>query len=178
MEAIFKTGNVYVFVEGEMREDVNENNVEELIFEKNGDDVHLYGGRVKIGYFSYHNGYYVRVDGMKLFDVQGDIFGEYLSISQVVAFLNQIENLGIDPFLSNYRIQLEAAKQEYINLAEKIEQSKSEDASEKYTTLLIDIFRKINRLTFLVFACLVNMNAGLENQYYIDAHNTIMNLYF
>lgn len=177
MKAIFKTGNVYVLVNGEMRDDVNKNDVEELIFDvdRDGDElVCLYGGRVILDYSNYYNGFSMKVDGISLYNLNFEL--NSLSWSKVVAFLNQIENLGIDSFITNYRIQLEATKQECINLAEKIEQGACVDSEKQY--LLKHIYEKIEKLSFLVFACLINMNAGLENQFYIDARNTIMNLYF
>ena len=36
----------------------------------------------------------------------------------------------------------------------------------------------INELTCIIYCLLINMNAGLDNQFYTDAYNEIINLYF
>ena len=103
----------------EFRDDVNLNNSENLILcrslkYKNS----LYGGRVYLNY-NFGQGYgWLEVDGISIKQYNCSTAGKIDSTSthsleQIVAHLNQIENLGVDSFLENYKAQLQELKKEF-----------------------------------------------------------------
>jgi hypothetical protein len=119
MKGIFKNENVYVYIDDK---NVYKDSIKEVNMFIIGEKKHrclLYGGRVEIEH--YHiNGYYqdygfnLHVDGIEILKInkEGD-FHIYNSPSEVVAYLNQIENLGVDSFLENYKQQLQQIKLEF-----------------------------------------------------------------
>ena len=192
MDGIFKKGNVYVAVINKSeRDDVDKDDMDTLIMtlENKYHNKYLYGGRVciekpyvlssKAGEILLH----LKVDGISIQQINcRDNFDCYLSdslnLEKVIAFLNQMENLGIDSFLENYKAQLQQFKIEMEEKVEKMEQEQSvnynEDRNESITSLKV----MIAKLTCMIFCLLINMNAGLDNQSYTDAYNEIINLYF
>jgi hypothetical protein len=180
MDAIFKVNNVYVPVKNnEVRDDIEVTNLDELIIStEEKTSASLYGGRVCI-YKDYNNYFGLRIDGITINDITLSYFcdidtSDTFRIEQIAAYLNQIENLGIETFLENYKKQLENLRDKLEGLSIQMQQDAEEEDNEK----LNDIRKAIIRITSFLFALYVNMNAGIEMQDYIDAYNTIINMYF
>lgn len=182
MTGIFKVNNVYVVVrDKEVREGIEKNNMPEYIISDDDFSATLYGGRVLIerdrSYFR------ISIDGIAIYEIKQysnsiELFeSDYIKIEKIVAYLNQIENLGIETFLENYRKQLETLKGELERVAEKIQEDLGE-GGEKNSTRLAIIRRLIIKISSFLFALYVNMNAGLQAQDYIDAYNMVINMYF
>lgn len=172
MEAIIFKDNVYVYVRRQECKDENIKQKEE-VFEipiKNSRTYNLYGGRVEIILESYNNE--MKIDGISILKIEGYYkLEEELSPNTICAYLNQINQLGIDTFLSNYKTSIEKLKMEIIN---RLNESKATD-NKSVISNLNDI---LNKLTAILFALWVNMNAGLDNHIYAEAYNNIINLYF
>lgn len=185
MNAIFKNGNVYVVVrDKDIRDDVNLKNLEDLICdEKYRKKNSLYGGRVHVKIFDVSK-CRIEVDGITIvryYLKDNSIVADYeTSIERVAAYLNQIENLGVDTFLENYKLQLQELKKEIESKIEDMQQDLAANYNEEKVSnlALAELKESVLRITCTIFLLLINMNAGLENQNYIDAYNNIINLYF
>jgi hypothetical protein len=146
----------------------------------------LYGGRVKVSYLYYKNGWNInydtlslKIDGIEIRKLYSNAsFGESSTPSEVVAYLNQIENLGVDSFLENYKQQLQQMKIEFEAFADGLQQELAINYDEKKAEELSKYKRFILTLGCVIFALLINMNAGLQNQDYINAYDNIINTYF
>ena len=190
MNAIFKKENVYVAIDGiDTRDDIQCEDMDTLIFatqyKYKKQKVILYGGRVYLS--SFNDDLTISVDGVPIireigYNKNDDRIGFFvrtsMGVRKAAAFLNQMENLGVDSFLENYKIQLQEFKKDLEIQAEKIEQEQSVQFDENKSTFLTSLKKFINELTCIIFCLLINMNAGLDNQYYTDAYNEIINLYF
>lgn len=183
--AILKNENVYTFVEKlDTRSDVDN-----FIESENyivGDDkkkTNLFGGRIILKYVS-PSCYSMKIDGVEIITVkyssnyESFYIDEDLAPSQLVAYLNQIENLGIDSFLDNYKMQLQNCKEETENLADKIEQELTLKYDEAQSKKLNKYRKFIMELSCTILALLINMNAGLDNHCYTNAYDTLINLFF
>lgn len=185
MDAVFKNENVYVVVKNkEFRDDVNLNNFENLILcrslkYKNS----LYGGRVYLNY-NFGQGYgWLEVDGISIKQYNCSTAGKIDSTSthsleQIVAHLNQIENLGVDSFLENYKAQLQELKKEFEKMIEDMQQDLAIKYDEEKASTIELLNKVVLSMTCLIFSLLINMNAGLQNHDYTNAYDTIINLYF
>ena len=182
MEAIIKNENVYVVVEDmDVREGVNLKDSEDLIMlEEHYYKKKLYGGRVVL---KYDCGFYMEIDG--IFIKRYYIFGDMslgndteLSLEQIASFLNQIENLGLDPFMDNYKLQLQNLKNEIEVQIQSMQNDLSMNYDEKRAKMLDNLRRGLLDLSCFVCTLLINMNAGLSNQHYIDAYDAVVNMYF
>lgn len=177
---ILKHENVYVVVDNYLREEFTPEEVNELVYDYDSNvNRILYGGRVHL---SYSNGDFaeMKVDGISICEIGfeekvGFTLDDRIAIEKITAFLNQIENLGVDTFLENYKKRLQDLKTEVESMVSNIEQEHT-DQQEKSN--LVSLKNFIGKITCIIFALLVNMNAGLDNQSYIDAYNNIVNLYF
>lgn len=192
MDAIFKNGNVYVVVrDKDIRDDVNLKNLEDLIWNKDLENKCLYGGRVHLSNTYYSTGNYqysysdyclIQVDGIPIEEYylkdNSIVADNITSIERVAAYLNQIENLGVDTFLENYKLQLQELKKELENKIENMQQDLAANYDEEKASNLAELKKSVLIITCTIFLLLINMNAGLENQNYIDAYNNIINLYF
>lgn len=184
MKGIFKNENVYVYIDDK---NVYKDSIKEVNMFIIGGNKHrclLYGGRVEIEHY-YLNGSYLdygfnlHVDGIEILKINKDgHFYIYNSPSEVVAYLNQIENLGVDSFLENYKQQLQQIKLEFESYADGIQQELAINYDEKKTEELSKYKKFILTLGCVIFALLINMNAGLQNQDYINAYDNIINTYF
>ena len=190
MDAIFKNENVYVVVRNkELRDDVDLDNNENLIlcnlkkkFAKNS----LYGGRVDLeistynsyGYTHYFDYCYMTVDGCDIKLLRSNEMTREVYFEQVAAYLNQIENLGVDSFLENYKLQLQELKKELENNIKELQQELTLENNEEKAKTLEKLKELVLAITCSIFFLLVNMNAGLDNHSYITAYDTIINLYF
>lgn len=101
-----------------------------------------------------------------------------MKLHKVAAFLTQIENLGIDTFLENYRNQLQSFKTEIEKTIEQIQEEQALKYEESKNFTIYGLRKFVRELSCLILCLFINMNAGLDNQCYIDAYNTIFNLYF
>jgi len=181
MDAIFKKENVYVAVVGkDIQEGLDENEFEDLICDSScNDDVHLYGGRVVIRPVS--GDLRMTIDGVIISSLRANnvlTVYNYIDIQTCTAYLNQIENLGVDTFLENFKKQLLAFKDEIIELTNKYEQEQSIKFDDNVSKKLDSLRKTLLELSMALFFLMVNLNAGLENQTYIDTYNTIVNQYF
>lgn len=187
MEGIFKKDNVYVYVNNkEKRDDIQEEDMDALVYSPDFDYgkryVCLYGGRVTLNCQTYSE-LDLKVDGILIQHIQYNdnlwfTLSGTLNIDKVTAFLNQMENLGIDTFLENYKKQLVNFKKEMEEKLEKMEQEQSDHFDEKKVSSISTLKKAILKLAFAIFCFLINMNAGLDDQTYTDAYNEIVNLYF
>ena len=192
MDAIFKNENVYVVVRNkEIRNDVNLDNNEHLIlctqrYYKSHNKYSLYGGRVYLevatydinGYIHYCDYCYMTVDGCVIKLLTPNEMFNGVKLEQVAAYLNQIENLGVDSFLENYKLQLQELKKELENNIKELQQELTIENNEEKAKTLEELKKLVLAITCSIFFLLVNMNAGLDNHSYTDAYNTIINLYF
>lgn len=188
MNAIFKKENVYVAIDGiDTRDDIQCEDMDTLIFATDykykKQKVNLYGGRVYLSFYDSEK-LKITVDGVPIREIGYDndrigfFFRIPMRVSKAAAFLNQMENLGVDSFLDNYKNQLQELKNELETKVESIEQEQSIQFDEDKSTFLTSLKKFINELTCIIFCLLINMNAGLDNQYYTDAYDEIINLYF
>ena len=174
---IFKQENVYVVVNRALREEFAEQEIDELVFdsESAGETFILYGGRVAVRNSSGDwNGYNIKtsmfVDGILIRQIEYDHnkyqLNDELRIDKIAAFLNQIENLGVDTFLGNYKERLEELKKEIETLINKIVQTPSDQLAETASSHLDSLKDILAIITCTFFALLMNLNAGLENNDY------------
>lgn len=185
MEGFFKNENVYVYIDTD-KEPINqaENEYAFIVGEGKTSQI-LYGGRVKVSYLYYQSGginyntLSLKIDGIEIRKLYSNAsFGESSTPSEVVAYLNQIENLGVDSFLENYKQQLLQMKIEFEAFADGLQQELAINYDEKKAEVLSKYKRFILTLGCVIFALLINMNAGLQNQDYINAYDNIINTYF
>ena len=71
-----------------------------------------------------------------------------------------------------------AFKDEIIELTNKYEQEQSIKFDDNVSKKLDSLRKTLLELSMALFFLMVNLNAGLENQTYIDTYNTIVNQYF
>lgn len=187
MKAIFKHENTYVVIEKkEVREGVDLGSCQELIlargFKSKND---LYGGRVD---FYVVSGDYckIAIDGIiiKRFHYNDGYSGysfivqDEFGYSQIAAILNQIENLGVDSFLDNYKKELQKLKVDFEKLSEDWQQELSVSDDKDKRRNLEKLKNILVAMGCIIFSLLINMNAGLDNSYYINAYDAIVSMYF
>ena len=184
MKGIFKNENVYVYIDTD-KEPINQVEDEYAFIVGEGKESQiLYGGRVKVNYqYPYgrinYNQLSIKIDGIEIRKLYTDAsFGESSTPSEVVAYLNQIENIGVDSFLENYKQQLQQMKIEFEAFADGLQQELAINYDEKKAEELSKYRKFILTLGCILFALLINMNAGLQNQDYINAYENIINSYF
>lgn len=181
MSTIIKKDNVYVLI------DSNNVNVEDdsatviLNSEKNNSTL-LYGGRVKVRTTAlynygtpYNQSHYLQIDGIHICWATPN-FNNDLGMETITAYLNQIENLGADTFLNNYKKAIENFKQELSSQAERLEHKLSICEDEDIQKRLKSITDIIYKLTFVLLNLAINMNAGLDNSVYEAAYQSVINL--
>lgn len=168
MDAIIFKDNVYVYIKRKECKDENIMQKEEVF--KFPGNYNLYGGRVEIRLSN--NISSLTIDGISIIrlDQYYDL-DEDLPLNTICAYLNQINQLGIDSFLANYKVTVENLKIETMN---KLNESKTTNNK----TLISDLNDILDKLTAILFALCLNMNAGLDNHIYTEAYNNIINLYF
>ena len=168
MVAIIFKDNVYVYIVGKECKDENIGKKEE-VFKLPG-NYDLYGGRVKIRLSN--NISSLTIDGISIIRLdQYYNLDEDLPLNTICAYLNQIHQLGIDTFLANYKVAIENLKIETMN---KLNESKTTNNNK----LISDLNDILDKLTAILFALWMNMNAGLDNHIYTETYNNIINLYF
>lgn len=185
MKGVFKNENVYVYIDTD-NEPTNQIEDEDAFIVGEGKKSQvLYGGRVKVSYLYYRDGginydtLSLKIDGIEIRKLYSNAtFYESSTPSEIVAYLNQIENLGIDSFLENYKQQLQQMKIEFEAFADGLQQELAINYDDKKAEELSKYKKFILKLGCVIFALLINMNAGLQNQDYINAYDNIINTYF
>lgn len=133
----------------------------------------MYGGRVKIereeSWYgsSLQSKFQLFIDGFEITKK------EYVSseiLDKITAYLNQIEQLGVDTFLANYKAAIIAEKEELSAMCDKLAAELQLRENEEKEKTLSRLRSKIEDLIGLLFLLTINMNAGLDNQAYIDAY--------
>ena len=132
----------------------------------------LYGGRVKIkmeeyGYYRGQFLFQLFIDGFEICEKKS-VNSEILD--KITAYLNQIEQLGVDTFLANYKAAIIAEKEELSAMCDKLAAELQLRENEEKEKTLSRLRSKIEDLIGLLFLLTINMNAGLDNQAYIDAY--------
>lgn len=133
----------------------------------------LYGGRVKIEreeslYGSSHQSIFqLFIDG---FEITKREYVRSEILDKITAYLNQIEQLGVDTFLANYKAAIIAEKEELSAMCDKLAAELQLRENEEKEEKLSRLRSKIEDLIGLLFLLTINMNAGLDNQAYIDAY--------
>lgn len=193
VKAIVKQENVYVVIE--IDDETFEKNYEEyknnenfIMWERSWKHYNrcgLYGDRVYVGED------YIEIDGKRLINIDANItynasYSRYnlsnsfkctFNIKEIVAFLNQIENLGLDAFIDNYKLQLQNFKKELETIAEVMQNDLAIHYEEDKAKEINILRNKILYLTFLICGLLIKMNAGLSNQHYIDAYDMATSIF-
>ena len=176
---ILKKGNVFIYA-SYLKDEVK-NDTSYIIDEKSGlSSKWLYGGRVRI---QYYGGWRLTIDGITIFgigipDGQGQgVLGELLSVSTLVAYLNQMEALGIDSFLKNYKETMQEFKNEMSENAEKLEADLTITKDDMRISRLRGIQDILHKLSFIILALSINMFAGHDNHVYEEAYQSIINVY-
>lgn len=138
----------------------------------------LYGGRVKIkmeeyGYYRGQFLFQLFIDGFEICEKKS-VNSEILD--KITAYLNQIEQLGVDTFLANYKAAIIAEKEELSAMCDKLAAELQLRENEEKEKTLSRLRSKIEDLIGLLFLLTINMNAGLDNQAYIDAYTESENV--
>lgn len=186
----FKNG-VYVCSEEEFNFEDNDNKVKAdasiiLSNNKNPNSRLLYGGRVKVSLLNAI--FHIAIDGIEVnafgyrssYNNQADIYQtDNLSVQKATAYLNQIEQLGIDTFLENYKTALETFKADIMVLCEKYESLLKEEepnsgSANTYKDFLDRARACLTILTIILFSLACNMKTGLDNHVYDDAYNEVL----
>ena len=100
-----------------------------------------------------------------------------LDTAQVTSYLNQMQQLGVDTFLVNYKQSLEKSKEELSVICDKLESELSVQENEIKKKFLGKLRDVIIELVVILFALMVDVNVGLDNHNYVDAYNEIVNEY-
>lgn len=138
----------------------------------------LYGGRVIV-----HAGgnaeCCLKIDGLNIVCYQKGNWDErpFIPLDIVAAYLNQIENLGVDTFLQNYKAQMQALKDQLTEFSNQLaaDLAIQEDAEKSRT--LANIRKALLSLIWLVCTLSIHLNAGLDNYQYIDAYESVISQY-
>ena len=176
MKALFLVNGVYVCID-DNRSYKWEVEEEQTFIVKEGGRCVLFGGRVVVKGSSL--GSELSIDGIELMNIAiGETIhlSKRFSIEAITAYLNQMEQLGVDTFLCNYKEAAKCLKSEVSSLSCKLEaelQVREDKEKEKSLMRLRNI---IDNIIGLLFLLTINMNAGLDNQTYINAYDQCENV--
>ena len=176
MEAIFLVNGVYVCIDynRSYKREVEE---EQTFIVDEGGRCVLFGGRVVVKGSSL--GYWLSIDGIELSNLTiGDTvnLSKRFSIEAITAYLNQMEQLRVDTFLSNYKEAAKCLKNEVSSLSCKLEAELQVREDKEKERSLMHLRNIIDKLIGLLFLLTINMNAGLDNQTYINAYDQCENV--
>lgn len=181
MEAILLENGIYIGVDTNVDESLDNSKIQEskelvCCGEYSSDNAILFGGRVGVRYYSDWN---LSVDGIeiKILKYWNDLPYFANSFQNVVACLNQMQQLGVDTFLANYKLSLEKTKEELTVICDKLEGELSVQENEWKAKLLAKLRNVIIEMIVVLFALMVDVNVGLDNHNYVDAYNEIVNEY-
>lgn len=196
MKTIFFQNGVYVCSEEEFDFEDDDNKVKTdvsiIICDDRScqcDSKLLYGGRVIVDFPRYDGSKFtLTIDGVEI----KNLYYEYLNgtcavirvtneltVQKVTAYLNQIEQLGIDTFLENYKTTLENFKADIMALCEKYEsllkeEEPNSESADTYKDFLNRARACLTILTIILFSLACNMKTGLDNHVYEDAYNEVL----
>lgn len=174
MIAILKQNDVFIYAEGLKDEVKNDPSFAiEIACYKSA---YLYGNRVYIS----TNGNWVTsltIDGIHILTPEDNYMSTSLSSQKLVAYLNQINALGVDSFLENYKKVMQEFKEEMSAQAEKYEASLAMKEDDALRKILMEIKNMLLRLSFLILALSIYMPAGFDNHVYTEAYEHVINLY-
>lgn len=195
MKTIFFHNGVYVYSEEEFdfEDDDNKEKTDVSIivsadYPYGSDSRLLYGGRVEVS-LRYDLGCRLTIDGVDIkdfhyYESSNKTCAEFyvtdeLPEQKVTAYLNQIEQLGIDTFLENYKTALENSKADIMVLCEKYESLLKEEepgseSADTYKRFLDKARACLTILTIILFSLACNMKTGLDNHVYEDAYNEVL----
>lgn len=181
MEAILLENGIYIGVDTNVDESLDNSKIQEskelvCCGEYSSDNAILFGGRVGVRYYSDWN---LSVDGIeiKVLKYWNDLPYFANSFQNVVACLTQMQQLGVDTFLANYKLSLEKTKEELTVICDKLEGELSVQENEWKAKLLAKLRNVIIEMIVVLFALMVDVNVGLDNHNYVDAYNEIVNEY-
>lgn len=179
MKAILLENGIYIGVDTYVDKSLDDSKIQEskeLVCCDESDSAILFGGRVDV---SYYQGWNLSVDGIKIkvlgYNTDYPYFAN--SFQNVVAYLNQMQQLGVDTFLANYKLSLEKTKEELTVICDKLEGELSVQENEEKAKLLAKLRGVIIEMIVILFALMVDVNVGLDNHNYVDAYNEIVNEY-
>lgn len=194
MRTIFFQNGVYVYSENffDFEDDDNKakTDVSIIVSVKSNftDSRLLYGGRVRV-YLESNHGSNLTIDGVDIkdfhyYESSNKTCAEFyvtdeLPEQKVTAYLNQIEQLGIDTFLENYKTTLENFKADIMALCEKYEsllkeEEPNSESADTYKDFLNRARACLTILTIILFSLACNMKTGLDNHVYEDAYNEVL----
>jgi hypothetical protein len=185
MERIILHDGIYVYIKNGSIANADE--YISILEDRYKSESNLFGGRVHV-YATGLNGDGVglTIDGINIIDIkEGKItsnnvsytYGKRssdLSFPQVTAYLNQIEHLGVDTFLDNYKKNLEDFKAQMNEMATALENELKENEDSGKAQLLQKVKNLILNIIIILFSLSINMNAGLDNDRYEDAYEAVI----
>jgi hypothetical protein len=189
MKGIILHDGIYVYIENDDLTNDSIANADEctLIIKQDcySQNVFLYGGRVGLHREDYSTLIF-SIDGIIIKDIKpcyldsgsdsysyGEMNNE-LSFPKVTAFLNQIAHLGVDTFLDNYKKNLEDFKAQMNEMATALENELKENEDSGKAQLLQKVKNLILSIIIILFSLSINMNAGLDNDHYVEAYEAII----
>ena len=181
MNAILKQNDVFIYAEN-LKDEVKNDPSFIIKTPRSGyaerTRAYLYGNRV---YIDCRGALYAEltIDGIKILTPTQNT-GELifsLSLQKLVAYLNQINALGVDSFLENYKKAMQEFKEEMSAQAEKYEASLAMKEDDALRKILMTIKNTLLQLSFLILALSIYMPAGLDNHVYTEAYEHVINLY-
>ena len=182
MKAIFLVNGVYVCIDDDRSYKREVEEEQTFIVSESGRCV-LFGGRVVVDGkgSSYYGGYYytLRIDGIELYNFESGSsypLSEDFYIEAITAYLNQMEQLGVDTFLCNYKEAAKCLKNEVSSLSCKLEAELQVREDKEKESSLKRLRKIIDGLIGLLFLLSINMNAGIDNHTYINAYDECENI--
>lgn len=138
----------------------------------------LYGGRV-IVHAGGNEECYLQIDGIYLCRYNKNNWhkDDLLPLAEVCSYLNQIENLGVDTFLQNYKAQMQAMKDQLTEMSNQLVVELAMNEDKEKAKMLADIRQVLLGLICLICTLSIHLNAGLDNYKYVDAAESVMTQY-
>ena len=179
MDAIFFKDNVYVLVKDHEPMDKNamSKDISFIIGARIKYRNYLYGGRVYIDMYV-NDTMRLYVDGILIHIYEYSNIETKISTSSGVAFLNQIENLGVDTFLNNYKRMLCEYKKDLEKQSLQLSQDLSIHEDEKQRSLHNSIKTLLHIITGLLFTVSIHLSVGIDNHTYEEIYSNILNQFY
>ena len=181
MKAILLENGIYIGIDTNIDKSLDNSKIQEskelvCCYMYSSGEAILFGGRVGVCYYC---GWNLSVDGIEIKVLRYTTDYPYVgnSFRNVVACLNQMQQLGVDTFLANYKLSLEKTKEELAVICDKLEGELSVQENEEKAKLLAKLRNVIIEMIVVLFGLMVDVNVGLDNHNYVDAYNEIVNEY-
>lgn len=100
-----------------------------------------------------------------------------ISLDKAAAYLNQIENLGVDTFLQNYKVQMQAMKDQLTEMSNQLVAELAMNEDKEKTQMLANIRKALMSLILVVCTLSIHLNASIDNYQYIDAYESVISQY-